>query len=726
VALPQVTAAEIGTSCNTATASSPLPPGKAIVICCDGTANSPEETEDGQPSPTNVYRLYKALSDDGLFGQRQVTWYDAGVGTGSSSFAKLAQFVARAAQAVFNSLPKSLAGLIDKVLKAIESATGIWIEENIAQGYREIVRNYVPGDRICIFGFSRGAYTARCIAGVIEWCGLLRAENIRFSDDVIALYRRRRHDAEKPILDLALIHPTEGDGKVQVHMLGLWDTVASLGLPLWGWWFRLGAFWRNRELDSNPAKLCRNVYHALSMDEHRSQFFPTLTIPGRSPDKQGVTQVWLRGAHADVGGGYVNRALGDISLEWMLQAAHREGLEIRRDIPGIAVDPSSGLPTCPKADAMGLIHDEIKKRPAWIVFGSWPRWPSVPRPDWSDEFQERCITLYGQPHPRVQERARRAAELWSGRPLPAGGSSRAIEGDMACDGLVFLAVGSKATVRAFGASVWNRGAVVFESAGIYRIRRLGGEWRDAGEPACGPEGQPSGGLLRDPVRRLLGWLRRVRGEDWMRLFGHVAHPRLWPVHEFGFWRLLLYFFWREPAPLARSLIPLGRHMKAGRDSVYVANFASNGVFHCFANDAWATYDNNSGAIDLEIERVASIPAGAPWHAITPRGDVVDESDPTAAQLVKLAEQRSRLLQGRQADWPPEARPALGGTATGVGAAPDSLAAGIASLDKQIREAIRDTDDEAEPAAAPKVKLLGAELSRKKAGPWSRVWRKQEL
>src|SRR5690606_25070316 len=121
--------------------------------------------------------------------------------------------------------------------------------------------------RIYLVGFSRGAFTARCIAGVISRCGLLRAENIRYAPEVVQLYRIR----DKPGDALALRHDMM-HRDVRVEFLGVFDTVASLGVPLWGWWFRVFPIWRNLPFATDPAAVCRFVYHALAMDERRSQF----------------------------------------------------------------------------------------------------------------------------------------------------------------------------------------------------------------------------------------------------------------------------------------------------------------------------------------------------------------------------------------------------------------------------------------------------------------------
>ena len=650
--------------------------GKTIVICCDGTANDPKQTDNEVAAQTNVYRLYEALTEDGQFAGTQITWYDPGIGTNTSTASRIADWIGRIFGKMLGILPDWIGEFIKRLQKALESATGVWIDENIEQGYREIVRNYEPGDRIFIFGFSRGAYTARCIAGMISRCGLLKAENIRFSPDALTLFRRRNRDVPPPILKAELIHDPE---VVRVHVLGLWDTVASLGLPLWGWWFRVGAFWRNRDLDSNPAKLCDYVYHALSMDEQRSQFFPTVTTPDPAIARQQIRQIWLRGAHADVGGGYGNRSLAAVGFECMLQIARHHGLKLRRDIDEIGFHPQNGLPLCAAADPLGKMHDEIKSQPAWIIFGSWPRWAPVPRPGWSDLFQRGSVSIFGAPHDLVYRRAEQAALLWRQRlpariaeqqraaasltatqaaraaTLTAAAAAAVQQNDsvLARDGLIFLGLGQSRQMRITAAVAWNRTAIVFETTGIYRIGYLRGNWRDSGKTPCGADGQRPRGL--DWARRFFWRSRRLSQANWLELIGHIAHPRPWPVEEFGFGKLLRMLFFQGPKPLTRSLLRLGRHLPAPDQSVYVVNLADNGLFYAFANDTWATGRDNSGSIEIEIERVVEVPAAAPAYAVTPRGEAIEWQEVPLALRSKIEERNAVLAAtlgaAAAAGWP---------------------------------------------------------------------------
>jgi hypothetical protein len=204
--------------------------------------------------------------------------------------------------------------------------------------------------------------------------------------------------------------------------------------------------------------------------------------------------------------------------------------------------------------------------------------------------------------------------------------------------------------------VWNRTGVVLETAASYRITYVSGDWRDAERPACGADGQ--GAIGFDPVRWFFGRKRRLREAKWFELIGHIAHPRPWPVEEFGFKKLLNLLFLRDPKPLTMSLLRLGKYLTQRNSSVDVVNLASGGIFYAFANDGWAHYANNSGAILIEIERTADLPATGPVFVVTPRGEVLDRADgiPGAEDACdQVAERNAALLthlrQRATMSWP---------------------------------------------------------------------------
>lgn len=267
---------------------------KRLVLCCDGTWNRADQEVAGKPCPTNVikvaYRLCKRAPD----GTEQIIYYDQGVGTG------------------------------DVEDKLLGGATGAGLEQNIHDAYIFLMANYEPGDEIYIFGFSRGAFTARSIGGMIHKCGIIQRE---FVEQYLAA-EKLYHDGTAKADDAAAKKfrsdfTVDGAVDTPVKMIGVWDTVGALGIPLRGLRAHNRQEYQFLDTDLNPA--VKFAFHALAIDEHRGPFEPTLwdsdPVPGQT-----VEQVWFCGVHSDVGGGYKESDLSDITLQWMLDCAKRAGL----------------------------------------------------------------------------------------------------------------------------------------------------------------------------------------------------------------------------------------------------------------------------------------------------------------------------------------------------------------------------------------------------------------
>ncbi len=592
-------------------AMNPPPARKRIIIHCDGTSNSPRQKDGDVEVPTNVYRLHQAVTRFDANLLPQISIYDAGVGTDTSRQSNTARRIKAIAEFIGAKRVAGQAQQFSKLRSLLELATGAGISENIEQGYREIVRIYEPGDEIWLFGFSRGAYTARCIAGVIARCGLLKAENIRFVPDAITLYLRRGKN-EKDLLAKDLVHGCE----VKIKFMGLWDTVGSLGLPLWGWWFRVGAFGQNQGFNNVPADICQHVYHALSIDETRSQFMPTLTEPSAAkraePGKQVIEQVWFRGGHAEVGGGYAEHELADLALDWMVKKAefHNLGVDQVR-LKLSTIDKKSTID--PQLHPFAPIKTAAMRNPRWALFGTWPRWHPAERPDMEQGANARA--RYGTLGDCVRARSNAAKECVQDQLDLTGLAS--IDDRAASDGFVFLDEGQSAVVTIHADRIWNRTGLVFEQGASYEISHADGKWRDKDSRPCGAGGDELAGL--DLFRRLGAWARRSPRAKYCALFGHVAHPRPWPVLEFGFFKLIGFFVIRDPWPLRASLIGIGEMLESNMTKVSIHLHCPSGVFYAFANDLWTTYANNSGLVAIKITRIA--PDGAPDFTITERGEV---------------------------------------------------------------------------------------------------------
>ena len=293
---------------------------KRIVFCADGT------WEDAD-NDTNVYRLYKALT----IASDQLPLYDDGVGATG-----------------------------DPVWKMLGGAFGTGLWQKIKDGYTKIAHVYEEGDDVFIFGFSRGAYTARSLAGMIAICGLPTQD---FSDAMVdtafSAYRERDHDQRAAILaTLSGCHLYDA----RIKMVGVWDTVGSLGIPAV---FGLVDPLVYGFLDTGLHPDVLNAFHAMAIDEKRCEFPATLWTSVPAPG-QALQQVWFTGTHGDVGGGVsdgstATTTLSDITLAWMMNHAAALGLEF-----DAAVIPQYPMPMDPKF-ALDTLH------PTWGILWGFPR-----------------------------------------------------------------------------------------------------------------------------------------------------------------------------------------------------------------------------------------------------------------------------------------------------------------------------------------------------------------
>lgn len=275
---------------------------KRLVVCFDGTWNSADSGGDD----TNVPRIARSVSASSLGeGTPQLTLYLRGVG--STGIA----------------LQRVLGGF-----------TGEGVDDNIRSAYMFLAQNYVPrtadgpggrpyaGDRIFIFGFSRGAFTARSLCGFISCTGLLKRQCLGQLSDAWRYYRKRGNRSSQDFCERSGADCHHG---VTIDFLGVWDTVGALGVPV-GILGELTA--PEYEFhDTEPSASVLRSCHALAIDEHRDEFVPTLWT-GREPPGCSVDQVWFAGAHSDVGGGYAERSLADLPLVWMAEEAEKAGLVI--------------------------------------------------------------------------------------------------------------------------------------------------------------------------------------------------------------------------------------------------------------------------------------------------------------------------------------------------------------------------------------------------------------
>jgi uncharacterized protein (DUF2235 family) len=262
---------------------------RRLVVCADGTWNKPEEDDHGVPAPTNVVKMQRAIKAVDSQGISQIVYYHSGVGTG------------------------------DKLDQLLGGAFGDGIDRNILECYEFIVNNYHPGDQLYFFGFSRGAYTVRSLAGLIRNSGILQQKYAALAKEAFSMYRDR-DPAKHPNSDLGKTFRASFSRDVDIEVIGVWDTVGALGVPL-GLFDKLNHT-RFAFHDLSLSSRIKNAFHALAIDERRGPFAPTLWAQPREDAEQArnwLEQAWFAGVHSNVGGGYAEAGLSDIALRWMVQ-----------------------------------------------------------------------------------------------------------------------------------------------------------------------------------------------------------------------------------------------------------------------------------------------------------------------------------------------------------------------------------------------------------------------
>ena len=315
-----------------------------IAIFCDGTWSTRESG-----SKTHVARLAGACAES----KTQKIIYVPGVGTGTGMVSGLGRWLSKVGGGFF----------------------GWGLSRNIKIAYLALCDVYQPGDKIMIFGFSRGAYTARSLVGMIRKCGILSdptPENLRAA---FCLYRmrgarnapdaahvrakRRQLSPDYATSAADVIARADHSYLVRITFLGVWDTVGALGVPglVSG---RFAALWNQRHAfhDTSLSHLVEQARHALALDEKRRLFAPNLwdnlepsdAGPGLNRGDQSETrpfqQVWFAGNHSVVGGSSAPSGLAAASLGWIYKAASAAGLELKPDarIPDTAIDAKAEAP----------------------------------------------------------------------------------------------------------------------------------------------------------------------------------------------------------------------------------------------------------------------------------------------------------------------------------------------------------------------------------------------
>ncbi|MBK5552899.1 DUF2235 domain-containing protein [Pseudomonas sp. TH03] len=351
---------------------------RQLIICIDGTNNRFSD------KPTNVLRVFRSLpkNSDAL-----LAYYDQGVGTFGLS------------ETLFEwqKVPSRIAGL----------AFGWGIKRNVLNAYRFLMENYQKGDRIFIYGFSRGSYAARVLAAMIHTLGLLPAcqvQQLDFAWSLLTTRTRAEKDAPEPSLkrawsyiwwrltarkrpDFSLMAQFKAtfSQDVDVHFLGLFDTVSSVG---WVYDPLAVPYTAN-----NPG--VRTIRHAVSIDERRCFYRQNLWNAAKAAD---LRQVWFAGVHCDIGGGYPpeESQLALITLRWMIGESLEAGLNI--DVASCRGELYP--PSCPVPDPLAQAHQSLSR--LWMI-AEW-----FPRLRWDTKTHTRILRFgsmppFGKPRARVMQ-----------------------------------------------------------------------------------------------------------------------------------------------------------------------------------------------------------------------------------------------------------------------------------------------------------------------------------
>ena len=300
---------------------------KHLIVCLDGTWSDAD-----RPDPeTNIVTLSRLIDPRPASGPAQRIYYDAGVGTGGA-------FLDRMAGGMF----------------------GKGLSSNVLAAYRFLSQFYAPGDYVYVFGFSRGAFTARSLCGFLSASGLLTADmcnpaNLEFAWDYYRTPPKLRYPADSARLRRITHNP-----EARIRFLGVFDTVGALGIPT----LRLNRIGK-RALqfhDADVSSVVEHSCHALAIDEYRKEFEAAVWTEPRHNKHGIVEQVWFPGSHANIGGGYDDRGLSDLALEWML-------MRLNRHCPELKLRPAEAWPRPLSPNYKGKLYDSR----TWMFWRSWWR-----------------------------------------------------------------------------------------------------------------------------------------------------------------------------------------------------------------------------------------------------------------------------------------------------------------------------------------------------------------
>jgi len=510
---------------------------KRIVVCCDGTWNTADQTEGGKPTPTNVVRLYNAVADADEQNVAQKKYYHPGVGTDPGLWNKLAG-----------------------------GGLGKGLDRNIMSGYRFLTDNYATGDEIYLFGFSRGAYTARSLAGMIGRCGILDTAGSpeseiwsRIETIFVEGYRKRRPYKE----DGWLFHsPPAGSESVPIRFLGVWDTVGALGVP--DDLAILNLLDKTHDYTFHDTELSDSILtarHAVAIDEQRASFQPTLWTKVEGRD---VEQLWFPGVHSDVGGGYAETELSDGALKWMIDEASGRGAA-----KGPRLAFMKPLLDQIEPDHHGVLHNSLSS-----VFAMLPTMPrSAP-----------CLSG-GKDMPLHPSATKRFTD-----PPIAQAPYRPTR---------LLKAGESVAIDVYAINPWNDTGLFLEAGTRYEFT-ASGEWVDK-SITCGPDGAADGNFQLGEVAHMVGTALGKVEELFKKVSGNEsANFVMTRRHERFPWFCLVGAIANGKGVDKNGKTNAHETRKIGAGCTWTPE--TSGYFYAYANDAWGFYDNNKGRVRLTVKQ----------------------------------------------------------------------------------------------------------------------------
>ena len=441
------------------------------------------------------------------------------------------------------------------ISRLLEGGIGTTLDDKIKEAYSWLADNYRLGDRIFLFGFSRGAYTVRSLVGLINEAKLINlsqsdmnpSQKIRMVDACFSIYRNRKVKTE--VLEGATFH-----AQPDIHFLGVWDTVGALGIP--DEINIIRRLFRGEKYDFYHTQLSSNVKcarHALALDEKRRTFVPTLWT--KVPKDWDVKQIWFSGVHSNVGGGYPIRDLSDITLSWMIDEASEAGLRIT-NAPELNPDPLGKL-----EDSRSGFFGALKSRPRNV-------------PNFTDPANESDIS------PSAMER----------RQFPSSGFSMYWP-------TINLSAGDNFTLEISSEDWWVPTSLYLESGARYSFKSRG-IWKDAKKPH-GPNG-----ATKETIQ--LG--HRI-GNFWEKIevaaTGKKGEPSTFsPARRFP------NSPWFALVGIIANGVGENEENKSADDhqdftigELRELNITRGGFLYCCANDAWKFYFNNTGSVTLTVTRI---------------------------------------------------------------------------------------------------------------------------